>query len=101
MISRYFLAPQAGVEIHAQPEAKRDKKRSARRRRLSSCLPDSSMGHRLFGTRWWRRREWAKITFNAWLKVAWWNVGEPHKSPALANPVPERCRQITSALADN
>ena len=28
---------------------------------------------RLFGTRWWRRREWAKITFNEWLKVVWWN----------------------------
>jgi hypothetical protein len=22
---------------------------------------------------WWRRREWAKITFNEWLKVVWWN----------------------------
>jgi uncharacterized SAM-binding protein YcdF (DUF218 family) len=29
---------------------------------------------RLFGIRWWRRREWAKITFNEWLKVIWWNV---------------------------
>jgi hypothetical protein len=28
---------------------------------------------RLFGTSWWRRREWAKITFNEWLKVIWWN----------------------------
>jgi uncharacterized SAM-binding protein YcdF (DUF218 family) len=29
---------------------------------------------RLFGTHWWRRREWAKITFNEWLKVVWWNA---------------------------
>src|SRR5579859_718245 len=29
---------------------------------------------RLFGTRWWRRREWAKVTFNEWLKVVWWNA---------------------------
>src|SRR6478735_7071255 len=28
---------------------------------------------RLFGTSWWRHREWAKITFNEWLKVIWWN----------------------------
>jgi uncharacterized SAM-binding protein YcdF (DUF218 family) len=28
---------------------------------------------RLFGVRWWHRREWAKITFNEWLKVVWWN----------------------------
>ena len=29
---------------------------------------------RLFDVRWWHRREWAKITFNEWLKVIWWNV---------------------------
>ena len=29
---------------------------------------------RLFGTRWWRRREWAKTTFQEWLKVIWWNA---------------------------
>jgi uncharacterized SAM-binding protein YcdF (DUF218 family) len=28
---------------------------------------------RLFGTRWWRRREWAKTTFLEWLRVIWWN----------------------------
>jgi len=28
---------------------------------------------RLFGTRWWRRREWAKTTFLEWLRVVWWN----------------------------
>ncbi len=29
---------------------------------------------RLFGTTWWRRREWAKTTFQEWLKVIWWNA---------------------------
>ncbi len=29
---------------------------------------------RLFGTRWWRHREWAKTTFQEWLKVIWWNA---------------------------
>jgi hypothetical protein len=29
---------------------------------------------RLFGVHWWHRREWAKITFNEWLKVIWWNT---------------------------
>jgi hypothetical protein len=29
---------------------------------------------RLFGTKWWQHREWAKITFQEWLKVIWWNV---------------------------
>jgi len=29
---------------------------------------------RLFGARWWQHREWAKTTFQEWLKVAWWNA---------------------------
>ncbi len=29
---------------------------------------------RIFGTQWWRHREWAKTTFQEWLKVIWWNV---------------------------
>lgn len=29
---------------------------------------------RIFGTRWWQHREWAKTTFQEWLKVIWWNV---------------------------
>lgn len=28
---------------------------------------------RLFGTHWWHHREWAKTTFQEWLKVIWWN----------------------------
>jgi uncharacterized SAM-binding protein YcdF (DUF218 family) len=29
---------------------------------------------RIFGTHWWQRREWAKTTFQEWLKVIWWNA---------------------------
>lgn len=29
---------------------------------------------RIFGAHWWRHREWAKTTFQEWLKVIWWNV---------------------------
>jgi uncharacterized SAM-binding protein YcdF (DUF218 family) len=28
----------------------------------------------IFGSHWWRRREWAKTTFQEWLKVIWWNA---------------------------
>jgi len=29
---------------------------------------------RLFDATWWRHREWAKTTFQEWLKVIWWNT---------------------------
>jgi uncharacterized SAM-binding protein YcdF (DUF218 family) len=29
---------------------------------------------RLFGINWWHHREWAKTTFQEWLKVIWWNA---------------------------
>jgi hypothetical protein len=29
---------------------------------------------KLFGTKWWQHREWAKTTFQEWLKVIWWNA---------------------------
>jgi uncharacterized SAM-binding protein YcdF (DUF218 family) len=44
------------------------------------CLPQyhwsvaAAQDDRLFGTHWWRRREWAKTTFQEWLKVVWWNA---------------------------
>ena len=27
-----------------------------------------------FGTAWWANREWAKVTFDEWLKLSWWNL---------------------------
>jgi uncharacterized SAM-binding protein YcdF (DUF218 family) len=26
-----------------------------------------------FGTAWWTSREWAKVTFDEWIKLIWWN----------------------------
>jgi uncharacterized SAM-binding protein YcdF (DUF218 family) len=31
---------------------------------------------RVFGTQWWRHREWAKTCLAEWVKVLWWNVVE-------------------------
>ena len=27
-----------------------------------------------FGERWWTRREWAKTTFDEWIKMLWWEA---------------------------
>ena len=27
-----------------------------------------------FGVRWWRHREWAKVNFEEWLKLIWWEL---------------------------
>ena len=27
-----------------------------------------------FGTQWWRHREWAKVYFSEWLRLAWWEA---------------------------
>jgi uncharacterized SAM-binding protein YcdF (DUF218 family) len=27
-----------------------------------------------FGTAWWTRREWAKVTFDEWVKLIWWEA---------------------------
>jgi hypothetical protein len=29
---------------------------------------------REFGVLWWRHREWAKVNFEEWLKLAWWEL---------------------------
>jgi DUF218 domain len=29
---------------------------------------------REFGVQWWRRREWAKVNFEEWLKLMWWEL---------------------------
>jgi uncharacterized SAM-binding protein YcdF (DUF218 family) len=36
----------------------------------AAAAPDD----RIFGTHWWSHREWAKTTFQEWLKVIWWNA---------------------------
>ena len=27
-----------------------------------------------FGEAWWTNREWAKVTFDEWLKMLWWGA---------------------------
>lgn len=29
---------------------------------------------REFGVQWWRRREWAKMNLDEWLKLIWWEL---------------------------
>jgi uncharacterized SAM-binding protein YcdF (DUF218 family) len=29
---------------------------------------------REFGVQWWRHREWAKMNFDEWLKLIWWEL---------------------------
>lgn len=29
-----------------------------------------------FGTAWWSNREWAKVTFDEWIKLIWWEAVE-------------------------
>jgi DUF218 domain len=29
---------------------------------------------REFGVRWWRHREWAKVNFDEWVKLIWWEL---------------------------
>ncbi|HET9836749.1 MAG TPA: YdcF family protein [Candidatus Angelobacter sp.] len=47
---------------------------------LASRLPQyhwsvaAAHDDRLFGMSWWQHREWAKTTFQEWLKVIWWNA---------------------------
>jgi uncharacterized SAM-binding protein YcdF (DUF218 family) len=31
---------------------------------------------REFGVKWWRRREWAKVNFDEWVRLLWWEVVE-------------------------
>jgi uncharacterized SAM-binding protein YcdF (DUF218 family) len=31
---------------------------------------------REFGVQWWRRREWAKMNLDEWLKLIWWELVE-------------------------
>jgi uncharacterized SAM-binding protein YcdF (DUF218 family) len=45
-------------------------------RRLPQYHWSAAAAHddRIFGLNWWHHREWAKTTFQEWLKVVWWNA---------------------------
>ena len=36
----------------------------------------AAFDEREFGVRWWRHRQWAKVNFEEWLKLIWWELLE-------------------------
>jgi hypothetical protein len=36
----------------------------------------AAFDERQFGTKWWRRRQWAKVNFDEWLRLMWWELVE-------------------------
>jgi uncharacterized SAM-binding protein YcdF (DUF218 family) len=42
-----------------------------------AAAPDA----REFGTQWWRHREWAKVNFDEWIRLAWWALVDRWRSP--------------------
>ncbi|MBV8051601.1 MAG: YdcF family protein [Acidobacteriaceae bacterium] len=34
----------------------------------------AAFDNRQFGTRWWRRRQWAKMNLGEWLRLLWWEA---------------------------
>jgi hypothetical protein len=52
------------------------------RKRLPQYEFSAAAAHdpRHFGTAWWTQREWAKTTFDEWVKLAWWNLVDRWRS---------------------
>jgi uncharacterized SAM-binding protein YcdF (DUF218 family) len=36
----------------------------------------AAFDEREFGIRWWRRRQWAKVNFDEWMRLIWWTLVE-------------------------
>ena len=36
----------------------------------------AAFDEREFGVEWWRRRQWAKVNFDEWLRLMWWELVE-------------------------
>jgi hypothetical protein len=34
----------------------------------------AAFDEREFGTQWWRKRQWAKVNFDEWLRLMWWEL---------------------------
>lgn len=34
----------------------------------------AAFDEREFGTKWWQRRQWAKVNVDEWLRLVWWEV---------------------------
>ena len=38
------------------------------------CSVASATDPQQFGTQWWRRRQWAKLNFDEWTRLIWWET---------------------------
>jgi uncharacterized SAM-binding protein YcdF (DUF218 family) len=36
----------------------------------------AAFDEREFGLRWWQKRQWAKVNFDEWLRLLWWELVE-------------------------
>lgn len=36
----------------------------------------AAFDEREFGSKWWQRRQWAKVNFDEWVRLMWWEVVE-------------------------
>lgn len=36
----------------------------------------AAFDEREFGAKWWRKRQWAKVNFDEWLRLMWWELVE-------------------------
>jgi uncharacterized SAM-binding protein YcdF (DUF218 family) len=34
----------------------------------------AAFDQREFGAQWWRRRQWAKVNFDEWIRLVWWQL---------------------------
>lgn len=34
----------------------------------------AAFDEREFGAKWWRRRQWAKVNFDEWIRLVWWQL---------------------------
>ena len=52
----------------------------------------AALDPREFGTQWWKHREWAKVNFEEWMRLAWWLLVDRWRSttdaPGPTHPDP-------------
>jgi hypothetical protein len=68
------LHPQSVLLVTSDWHTARARSTFARRLPQYHWSVAAAQDPRVFGTHWWRQREWAKTVFQEWLKVLWWNV---------------------------
>lgn len=40
----------------------------------AACSVAAAFDEHEFGVQWWRHRQWAKVNFEEWLKLIWWEL---------------------------